>query len=159
MAQKIRFFCTIISCFCLIGSAWAQTAEKPDLSQERPQCSSSALYQKVMQAITAYTDTLPAASTLDKRHKALIAANVEQFEDVPVEDFSAEDDFNTANALISIKINKKISEQDIVICRQTTQKQQPLYLILYPENGQYQGYILNLDEYSSNFEDISFVYP
>lgn len=157
MALKIRYFCLVLCCcLSITGSALAETS---DSSPERPQCSSPALYQKAMQAVADYTATLPAASTLAKRRKALISVNIEGFSDVPTEGFSVENDFNTANALITIKINKKIAEKEIVICRQNTQKKQPLYLLLFPENEHFRGYILNLDEYSNNIEDISFVYP
>lgn len=125
-----------------------------------PACSSPELYAKIRERILAYTDTLTAKSTLAKRQKALILANLGGFSNVSVENFKPETDYNTANALIMIKINEKIPEDDIILCRQNqATKGTPMYVVVYPYADNYRGYIINLDENSIDYKDISFIYP
>lgn len=125
-----------------------------------PACSSPELYAKIRERILAYTDTITAKSTLAKRQKALILANLGGFSNVSVENFKPETDYNTANALIMIKINEKIPEDDIILCRQNqATKGTPMYVVVYPYADNYQGYIINLDKNSIDYKDISFIYP
>ena len=125
-----------------------------------PACSSPELYAKIRERILAYTDTITAKSTLAKRQKALILANLGSFSNVSVENFKPETDYNTANALIMIKINEKIPEKDIILCRQNqATRGTPLYVVLYPYADNYRGYIINLDKNSIDYKDISFIYP
>lgn len=124
-----------------------------------PTCDNQHLYDKVMAKIQEYMAQSPAVSTIAKRHKALILANINNFSNVPVENFSADEDFNTANALIMIKINKKIAEKDLIVCRQQGSSALPIYLIIYPYSDNYIIHIINLDKFSDNYEDISLLYP
>lgn len=125
-----------------------------------PACSSPELYAKIRERILAYTDTLTAQSTLAKRQKALILANLGGFSNVSVENFKPETDYNAANALIMIKINEKIPEKNIILCRQNqATRGTPLYVVLYPYADNYRGYIINLDKNSIDYKDISFIYP
>lgn len=125
-----------------------------------PACSSPELYAKIRERILAYTDTITAKSTLAKRQKALILANLGSFSNVSVENFKPETDYNTANALIMIKINEKIPEKDIILCRQNqATRGTPLYVVVYPYADNYRGYIINLDKNSIDYKDISFIYP
>lgn len=125
-----------------------------------PACSSPELYAKIRERILAYTDTITAKSTLAKRQKALILANLGGFSNVSVENFKPETDYNAANALIMIKINEKIPEDDIILCRQNqATKGTPMYVVVYPYADNYRGYIINLDKNSIDYKDISFIYP
>ena len=125
-----------------------------------PECSSPELYAKIRERILAYTDNVTAQSTLAKRQKALILANLGGFSNVSVENFKPETDYNAANALVMIKINEKIPEKDIILCRQNQKtKGSPLYVVLYPYADNYRGYIINLDKNSIDYKDISFIYP
>lgn len=124
-----------------------------------PECSSPQLFAKVRERIFQYMDGLTAKSTLAKREKALILANLGNFSEVSVEDFIPKTDYDTANALIMIKINEKIPEKDILLCKQNKSAGEPLYLVIYPYADNYQGYIINLDKNSMDYKDISFIYP
>lgn len=124
-----------------------------------PQCSSPQLLAKVRERIFQHMDALTAKSTLAKREKALILANLGEFSEVSVENFNPETDYNTANALIMLKINEKIPESDILLCRQNKAADRPIYLVIYPYADNYQGYIINLDKNSIDYKDISFIYP
>lgn len=126
---------------------------------ERPSCDTPQLLSKVMQRIQDYTDKMPTASILAKRNKALILSNIQEFESVSAENFTPQDDFNTANALVTIKINKKIKSKEFTLCRQTSAKKQPLYLIIYPYADNYMVHIINLEKYSGKYDTVSLIYP
>ena len=124
-----------------------------------PTCSSPQLFTKIKERVWQYTDSFHSTTTLAKRSKSLILANLGGFSNVSVEDFNPEEDYNTANALIMIKLNEKIPEKDIILCRQNEAADVPLYVVLYPYADNYQGYIINLDKNSIDYKDISFIYP
>lgn len=126
---------------------------------ERPACDTPAFVSKALEAIKDYTNKIPASSTIEKRNKALILSNIDGFSQVSAEGFKPSDDFNTANALITIKINKKIDGRDIILCRQDGSVPQRLYLIAYPYADNYKVHVINLDKYSDNYEDVTFIYP
>lgn len=126
---------------------------------EKPECSSPELYDKVMQKVTEYLNNINAESTLAKRSKALISANLDGFHQVSAKNFMPEQDLNTANALVMIKINDKIAEQDILLCRQNRDITPPIYLIIYPYADNYRVYVINLDKNSSDYQDITFIFP
>ncbi len=135
--------------------------EQPEAIREltHPDCSSPQLYAKIRERILQYTAAINAKTTLTKRRKALILANLGDFSEVSVENFAPETNYNTANALIMIKINEKIPERDIILCRQNQPSGIPIYVVLYPYADNYIGYIINLDSNSLDYKDISFTYP
>ena len=75
------------------------------------------------------------------------------------QNFMPEQDLNTANALVMIKINDKIAENDIMLCRQNRNVAQPVYLIIYPYADNYRVYVINLDKNSSDYRDVTFIFP
>lgn len=126
---------------------------------EAPQCDNPLLFKKVLQKVMDYAATMSTGSTINKRKKALILANINSFEKVDVKNISPETDLKTANALITIKVNKNIDENDFTICKQVDSKGKPLYLIIYPYMDNFKVHIINLDSYSDDYEKISFTYP
>ena len=126
---------------------------------EKPECSSPELYAKVMREVKKYTGKINADSTLTKRNKALISANIDGFHQIKTATFTPDEDVNTANALVMIKINDKIAESDITICRQNRNLPHPIYLIIHPYADNYRVYIINLDKNSSDYHDVTFIFP
>ncbi|MBE6451615.1 MAG: hypothetical protein E7016_06595 [Alphaproteobacteria bacterium] len=161
-------FCLGLCAFLMsfyIGNSSAQSVEneKAELNQNSyvavPKCNDANLYEKVLQRVKQYSDISDADSAIVKRQKALLIKNIESFEDVDVKSFNPETDFNTANALISLKINKQLTNDDIVLCKQAKNIKKPLYIIVYPQDKAYVGHIINLEQYSADYEKISFTYP
>ena len=126
---------------------------------EAPQCDNPILFEKVIEKIKLFASQLKAESTISKRKKALILANIKKFEKVNIDDITPDTNFKTANALITLKINKNIKDKDFVVCKQSDIKETPLYLIIYPYMDNYKVDIINLDPNSNNFEKYSFIYP
>lgn len=122
-------------------------------------CSSSQLLGKTIETISQYMAQNETENTLVKRKKALLTSNIKAFHNINAATFSPQTDFNTANALIMIKVNEKIPENDIVICQQDGEHNPPLFLIGYPLGEQYQFYIINLNKNNDNYKEFSFVFP
>jgi len=124
-----------------------------------PKCDNPQLIEKVIHTIQKHFKLLSSDSTMTKRKKALILSNVNGFEEVDIKKFTPKSDYNTANALITIKVNKHYKDEDFIICKQSGQHKKPLYLIIYPYMDNYKGHIINLEEYSNDYEKSSFIYP
>lgn len=124
---------------------------------ERPACTARALTERVRIEAEHYLKTQPAASSIAKRQKALIIANINDFEEISAENFEPEQNLNTANALITLKINRRINASDITLCRQ--KEGGKIYLIIYPYQDNFKVHIINLASYDPENEGISFIYP
>ena len=122
-----------------------------------PSCADSDLLEKVQDEIKTFQNKQPTNSSLEKRRKALIRANIKGFESVDATNFVPETDYNVANALIMLKINDKIKAEDITLCRQTGQGN--LYLIMYPFQDKIKTHIINLDVMDNTNQGLSFIYP
>ena len=155
------FIALIGSSAALAETQAADTAVTEQASDSKPElsCSSPQLLAKTIEVIEQYTSQTGTANTLAKRQKALISSNIKGFHKIDSADFSPKTDFNTANALIMIKINEKIPENNILICQQDGKHNLPLFLIGYPTNDNYQFYIINLNKNTDNYKEFSFTFP
>lgn len=122
-----------------------------------PACDDAKLYQKILSEVRAFLTDDGETSVMTKRRNALIGANIEGFEEVPATNFLPEMDNNTANVLITLKINQKVKAKDIRLCHQTGEGN--LYVILYPYQDNVKGHIINLNRYDITNEGVSFIYP
>ena len=162
-----KYIAAFIFCLLPFRLFGADTDFETDSSQElgqistvqAPKCSDQAFYQKIMEAINKYYETEQISSSMGKRKKALKLANIKAFEPVSAQNFSPDTDFHTANALIMIKINKNVNEDDIILCRQTGEIQKPVYVISYPFMDNYQVHVINLTQNALDYEQVSFIYP
>lgn len=130
--------------------------------QEEPKilkCEDQKFYEKTLTQIRDYSSSITSTSTLAKRQRALLLANIDGFETVNIKNLTPQTDRNTANALIMLKINKHLKDTDFIVCKQIGNNKVPLYLIGYLETNNYMVHIINLDPYSDNYEKISFTYP
>lgn len=128
-------------------------------SIERPSCSDKDFQDKVIDAAKAYMENASISSTVSKRKKILKLASLRSFVSVSPKGFMPNDDYHTANALITIKINEHISEDDIILCKQSEVNKTPVYVIAFPYLNNFKGYIINLDEKNPEYDAISFIYP
>lgn len=124
----------------------------------RPNCDTPQLYNKILETIKSYMQSKENSSILVKRKHTLTWARLQDFDEVSATDFSPNDDANTANTLIMLKINQKIKNDDILICKQKNAAILPIYVIVVPYLDNFKGYIINLDSHVTSNE-ISFIYP
>jgi len=126
---------------------------------QKPKCEDAHFLAKVLEAVDSYFKEKPALSTIAKRKKLLKTKNIKQFENVDAASFKPEDDFLTANALIEIKINQNVENEDIVLCRQQDQIKKPIYIISYPYMDNFKSHIINLDDGKTDYKKLFFIYP
>jgi len=126
---------------------------------EPPACQSPQFYEKIMSVINQYMEKTPAVSILEKRRKMLNLAEITGFEQISAAEVSPEVDFDTANMILMIKINQKIPQEDILVCRQQTSKKKPLYIVAYPYLDNWSVSIINLRSDTKIDNWISFIYP
>ena len=124
-----------------------------------PNCNTLQLFEKVVQTAKKYISELNSDSIINKRKAALLISNLKNFEQVNTQDIEPETNYEIANALITIKVNKHLKNDDITLCKQTGKIKDPLYLIIYPYMDNYMVHIINLDNHSVDYEKISFTYP
>lgn len=140
-----------IFAFLAISGLVTSVLPKPCLA-EIYSCQSPTLLEAVERKIQDYANSLQVFNTIQKRQKELKFRNIGSFSKVNTQNFSQDEDLQTANALISIKINLKKKNEDILICRQDlAEKRTPFYFIAYPQDNHYVVHILNLSEADNNY--------
>lgn len=126
---------------------------------EMPACNDKNFEAQIIEAVKNYFQNQPALSTVSKRKQILKLQSLKNFEAVSTENFSPETDFNTANALIMIKINERVEEKDILLCKQKETKKNAVYVIAYPYMDNIKAHIINLAEKNPDYQAVSFIYP
>lgn len=124
-----------------------------------PSCTDKAFTAKIVKTAQAYLDKVPSTNTLAKRQKFLKLKNLRHFENVPVPGFGPQQDMETANALMMIKINEHIDEKDIVLCRQSGVEKNAVYVIAYPYLNNVKAHLINLDTRNIDYNAVQFLYP
>lgn len=122
-----------------------------------PNCTDQAFEERVKSEIATFLKTTNATSGMAKRRNALISANITGFEEIDASNFAPETDYNTANALITLKINGKLGADNIRLCRQKGKGN--LYIVMYPYRDNIKAHIINLNRYDIKNEGVSFIYP
>jgi hypothetical protein len=125
----------------------------------RPTCDTPQLREKILATVEDYLQTQASATIVHKRHNALLLRDLQAFEEIPAAGFSPDTDVTTANALITLRINRKIRSEEILLCRQSNAQKRPVYVVLYPFAGRFSGYIINLEKNVSDFDRVTFEYP
>lgn len=152
---------------CLVSKVNAQNEsfEQPQdvLGQadviKMPDCDNKNFEAKIIEAAKTYFQNQPALSTVAKRKQILRLQGLQDFEVASSEDFSPETDFNTANALIMIKINEHIEQKDILLCKQKGHIKNAVYVIAYPYMDNVKVHLINLSEKDPDYHAVSFIYP
>ena len=126
---------------------------------KKPKCSDKDFQNKIIETAEAFFKKNEVQSTMTHRQKVLKLKGLNNFIDEQAEGFLPEKDYNTANALITVKINEHVKNDDIVLCKQTEQKGKAIYVLAYPYLDNFRGHILNLDNTNSNYDAVSFIYP
>lgn len=126
---------------------------------EMPACNNKDFEAKIIEAAETYFENTPVSSISAKRKKFLTLKSLNGFEQASAQNFSPETDFNTASALIMVKINEHVEEKDILLCRQKEGHNPPIYVIAYPYMDNIKAYIINLDEENPDYHAVSLIYP
>ena len=124
-----------------------------------PTCADEAFTKKIIDTAKEHLNHVATFSILSKRAKLLKLKHLHDFEKADVKSFSPETDFQTANALIMIKINERVNAEDILLCRQKEAQQRRIYVIAYPYMDNVKAHIINLDENNPDYSAVQFFYP
>lgn len=124
-----------------------------------PTCQDPHFLEKIVSVVKNFLHENEYKSTVGRRHERLVLANLQEFETVSAEGFSDKQDVRVADALIMLKINEKVSSDNILICRQKTLNKNPVYVIVYPYIDNYKGLIYNLSDPGQSNKEVDFIYP
>ena len=125
------FGCGLVYC----GSA-AAAVKSGDYQNNRPTCFNQMLIETVKAKINTYNQQNPDNSIYEQRRRDLLMRNLDNFVPVSSVDFTAEQDFRTANRLVTLKVNQGYTDADFTICKNLTQgEERPIYLLIYTPRG------------------------
>ncbi len=114
-----------------------QGVVKPEAEYLFPDCQASALEDQVRKRIISFQKETKAENTYERRARRLAEKNIGSFTQVDLEKFSPENDYLIADRLITLKINRKLTDRDFRLCMSSnplTSRQ--LYLLMYPAPGE-----------------------
>lgn len=98
-----------------------------------PGCDNEQMIEKVIAKVDAYNQEHPASSIMNKRNQALMLKNLRHFAEVDVADFTSKQNYNVANQILMTKINRRLDDKDLRLCKNTGKgKASEIYLLIYP---------------------------
>lgn len=122
-----------------------------------PSCNDPAMLKAVAEKVKEYQDENPASSIISRRKQALIVKNLKEFEEIPAAEFDNASNYEVARELVMTKINYRIAEDNLRLCRGGAVS--GIYLLMYPEGNGTRVQILNFvpapdsgNEFSIYFE-------
>ncbi len=147
----VRYWSVVLAALLFSSAARAEDeigvvifAPKPEekaVGAELPSCGDSRMLNEVAALVREYQQAHPAASIVSRRKQALLLKNLKWFEEVPVADFDNASNYEVARELIMTKINYKIDESEMRLCRGN--RGTDIYLLMYPEGTGTRVQILN----------------
>ncbi len=104
--------------------------------------------------IGEYQQAHPANSIVSRRKQALMIKNLKDFEEIPVANFDNSANYEVARELVMTKVNYRISEENMRLCRGNSD----IYLLIYPEGHGFRVQILNFIPAAANGNEFSIFY-
>lgn len=162
----LKYF-LILAAACLPFSLQAQTeasdinvvifapkAEDKPAAAGLPSCNQAPMLAAVAAEIGEYQQAHPANSIVNRRKQALMIKNLKDFEEIPVADFDNSANYEVARELVMTKVNYRISEENMRLCRGNSD----IYLLIYPEGHGFRVQILNFIPAAANGNEFSIFY-
>ena len=113
-----------------------QDAARPDAVYSFPGCSAPGLEQQVRERIVSFQNETKPENTYERRARKLAEKNIGSFSPVDLAQFRPADNYLIADRLITLKISRKLTDNDFRLCvgsNPLTSRQ--LYLLMYPAPG------------------------
>lgn len=136
---------------------FAPKPQAESASARLPSCNDPAMLKAVAEKVKEYQDENPASSVISRRKQALIVKNLKEFEEIPAAEFDNASNYEVARELVMTKINYRIAEDSLRLCRGGAVS--GIYLLMYPEGSGTRVQILNFvpapdsgNEFSIYFE-------
>ncbi len=162
----LKYF-LILAAVCLPFSLQAQTeasdinvvifapkAEDKPAAAGLPSCNQASMLAAVAAEIGEYQQAHPANSIVSRRKQALMIKNLKDFEEIPVANFDNSANYEVARELVMTKVNYRISEENMRLCRGNSD----IYLLIYPEGHGFRVQILNFIPAAANGNEFSIFY-
>lgn len=162
----LKYF-LILAAVCLPFSLQAQTeasdinvvifapkAEDKPAAAGLPSCNQASMLAAVAAEIGEYQQAHPANSIVSRRKQALMIKNLKDFEEIPVANFDNSANYEVARELVMTKVNYRISEENMRLCRGNSD----IYLLIYPEGHGFRVQILNFIPAAATGNEFSIFY-
>ena len=162
----LKYFLILVA-VCLPFSLQAQTeasdinvvifapkAEDKPAAAMLPSCNQASMLAAVAAEIGEYQQAHPANSIISRRKQALMIKNLKDFEEIPVANFDNSANYEVARELVMTKVNYRISEENLRLCRGNSD----IYLLIYPEGHGFRVQILNFIPAAASGNEFSIFY-
>ncbi len=133
---------------------FAPKAEDKPAAAGLPSCNQASMLAAVAAEIGEYQQAHPANSIVSRRKQALMIKNLKDFEEIPVANFDNSANYEVARELVMTKVNYRISEENMRLCRGNSD----IYLLIYPEGHGFRVQILNFIPAAANGNEFSIFY-
>ena len=133
---------------------FAPKAEDKPAAAGLPSCNQASMLAAVVAEIGEYQQAHPANSIVSRRKQALMIKNLKDFEEIPVANFDNSANYEVARELVMTKVNYRISEENMRLCRGNSD----IYLLIYPEGHGFRVQILNFIPAAANGNEFSIFY-
>ena len=113
-----------------------QDAARAEAVYAFPECSAPGLEQQVRERIVSFQAETEPENTYERRARKLAEKNIGSFSPVDLAQFRPADNYLIADRLITLKISRKLTDNDFRLCvgsNPLTSRQ--LYLLMYPAPG------------------------
>ena len=151
MKQYIKFLTTFMICLPLVTAAHAAIYQKQQ-DHALPTCDNQYLLHNVTAAVDQYNQQNPPANLYEKKQQLLLLKDFKGFSEVAADNFTSEENFNVSSKLVSLKINNKLINEDIRVCKSTSQgPAKDLFLIIYPKDYEILIDLVNFNPRKDNF--------
>ncbi len=143
----------------LIVCLSADFCRAQDASPVFPKCNDSELISLVKERVDTFQQKNPPANSYQYRKQRLTVKNISDFEPLDIRSFKPSSNYKVADRIITLKINGRIPEDLLRLCRGADKvAENSVYLLMYPEDGKITVDIINFQNQAAS-EALRFSYP
>lgn len=125
-----------------------------------PPCNDPALIAGVRRNLTAYYEANLDSTLIENRRRRLLLQNLSFFEPLDVTSFNDKENYQVADRIIMAKINRGAVPENMLLCRnEFKMRDEALYLLAYPFDGNLAVEIINFGDLSPDAEAGHFFIP
>lgn len=153
-ARELRSLSIIISLLVITPTANA-ALYSARLDNNVPLCNEPKILEKILEKIKKYQQENPKSSIIENRKYALMLKDLRSFEEIDPQKLDIKNNYAVADKLITTKINKNVTEDQLRLCQSTGEGiSKDLYLLIYRKNYET---IVDIINYAPVNEEFDFV--
>jgi hypothetical protein len=123
-----------------------------------PECNDDKLIKDVNEFIINFYKENKSYNVFERRRKFFILDNLSSFSQENINNYKTEKTKPISDVLIDLKINSKVLEENMRICRNNNPNVTDFYMLIYYNNEAYTVRLINLKYNQPASEEISFTY-